>query len=218
MNPEHGVLRVTATETVDVEAVRAKLHVRIEGETFVLGNAALTRSREVAELVSRLKSLGLTDDDAQVSGVQAKVNQGALTKASRAVFRLAFTVRDLGKIPDFLGVITGAKHAELENLEWVFDDEAARLELAARAMKKALEKASAMAAAVQHEIAGIRAVSDSSKMPEASAMSFGSGDWMNQEIARAPRERRVDVGTEFKASREVSATVTVDFVIAKTVV
>ena len=218
MSLEHGILRVTATETTEVEAVRAKLHVRIEGETFVLGNAALTRSREVAELVSRLKSLGLTDDDAQVSGVQAKINQGVMTKASRAVFRLAFTVRDLGKIPDLLGAITGVKHAELEWLEWVFEDEAVSLELAGRAMKKALEKATAMAAAVHHEITGIRAVSDSSKMPEAAGLSFDAGDWINQERARVSRESRVDVGTEFKAAREVSATVTVDFVIAKTVV
>jgi uncharacterized protein YggE len=212
---ENGVLRVTVTETTEVEAVRAKLHVRVEGETFVLGNAALTRSREVAELVSRLKTLGLTDEDVQVSGVQAKINQGVLTKGSRAVFRLAFTVRDLGKIPDYLGAITGVKHAELERLEWVFDDEAARLELSAQATKKALEKATVMASAVSHEIAGIRAISDSSKMPEVRDMSFGSGDWMTQELPRASRERKVDIGTEFKASGEISATVTVDFVIQK---
>lgn len=215
MNLENGILRVTATETTEVEAVRARLHIRVEGETFVLGNAALSRSREVAELVSRLKSLGLTDEDVQVSGVQAKVNQGVLTKGSRAVFRLALNVRDLGKIPDYLGAITSAKHAELERLEWVFDDESAHQELAAQAMKKALEKATLMAKAVDHEIAGIRAVSDSSKMPEVKDMSFGSGEWMKEERARVSRESRVDVGTEFKATREITATVTADFVIAK---
>jgi uncharacterized protein YggE len=191
MNLEHGVLRVTATETLDVEATRAKLH------------------------VSRLKALGLTDEDVQVSGVQAKVNQGVLIKGSRAVFRLALTVRDLGKIPDYLGAITGVKHAELERLEWVFDDEAAQLELSARATKKALEKATVMANAVSHEIAGILAISDSSKMPEVKDMNFGGQDFMGQELARASRERRVDIGTEFKASREISAVVTVDFVIVK---
>lgn len=214
MNLENGILRVTATETTEVEAVRARLHVRIEGETFVLGNAALTRSREVAELVSRLKALDLTDDDVQVSGVQAKVNQGVLTKGSRAVFRLVFTVRDLGKIPDDLGAIMTVKHAELERLEWVFDDEAAQLKLAAKAMKKALEKATVMANAVGHEITGIRAVSDSSKMPEAREMNFGGNDWISQERARVSAASRVDIGTEFSATREVAATV--DFVIAKT--
>jgi uncharacterized protein YggE len=216
MNLENGVLRVTATETAEVEATRAKLHIRIEGETFVLGNAALTRSREVAELIAKLKTLGLTDQDAQVSGVHAKVNQGVLTKGSRAVFRLALTVRDLSKIPDYLGAITAVKHAELERLEWIFDDEAARLELSAQATKKALEKATVMASAVGHEIAGIRAISDSSKMPEVKDMSFGGIDWMTQELPRASRERKVDIGTEFKASREISATVTVDFVMVKT--
>ncbi len=216
MTIENGILHVTATETLDVEATRAKLHVRIEGEAFILGNAALTRSREVAELVAKLKALGLTDADVQVSGVQAKVNQGVLIKGSRAVFRLALTVRDLGKIPDYLGAITGVKHAELERLEWVFDDETARLALSAQATKKALEKATVMANAVSHEIVGIRAISDSSKMPEVKDMNFGGQDFMGQELARASRERRVDVGTEFKASREISAVVTVDFVIAKT--
>lgn len=216
MTLEHGILRITTTETAEVEASRARLHVRVEGETFVFGNAALSRSREVAELVSRLKTLGLTDDDLSLKGVSAKVNQGVLVKGTRVSFSLAATIRALEILPEVLGAITTAKHAELERLEWVFDDEAARLDLVARATKKALEQATVMARAVGHEIAGIRALSDSSAMPEAKNLSFGAGDWTGQERARVSRESRVDLGTEFRATREISAYVTADFVMAKT--
>jgi uncharacterized protein YggE len=215
MTIENGILRVTTTETLDVEATRAKLHVRVEGETFAFGNAALQRSREIAELVSRLKTLGVADEDVSVKGVNAKMQQGTFMKGTRVSFSLVINIKTLEMLPDVLGVITTAKHAELERLEWVFEDEAARLELAAQAMKKALGKATIMANAVSHEISGIRAVSDSSTMPDAKGVAFG-GDWVTEERQRAATMKRIDVGTEFKASREISATVTVDFVIVKT--
>ncbi len=214
MTIENGILRVTATETLDVEATRAKLHIRVDGETFAFGNAALQRSREVAELVSRLKALGVTDGDIRVKGVNAKMQQGTFMKGTRVSFNLVININALEMLPDVLGAITTAKHAELEQLEWVFEDEAARLALSAEAMKKAMAKATLMVNAVGYEIAGIRAVSDSSTMPETRGVAFG-GDWMMEEQQRAATRKRVDVGTEFKASREISAMVTVDFVIQK---
>ncbi len=111
---ENGTIRVSSRETLEIEADRARLHIRVDGETFVYGNAALQRSREVAELVTRLKGAGLQDADITVASVQARVNQGVLTKNTRASFGLVITVRDLGILPDLPGAVSGVKHAELE--------------------------------------------------------------------------------------------------------
>ena len=150
-----GILRVTARESRQVPAVSAKLHLRIEGETFVMGNAVTQRSREVRELVTPLKTFGITDEDVSVEGVQAKLNQGLLAKGTKVTFNLTVQARDISMIGDLLGAVANARHAELERIEWVFDDEEIALELSGKAMGKAQRKASAMAAAIGHAVVKI---------------------------------------------------------------
>jgi uncharacterized protein YggE len=210
----HGILRVTATERADVTAASAKLHLRVEGETFLIGNAVTQRSREVRDLVATLKTFGVTDAEVSVEGVQAKLNQGLLTKGTKVTFELTVTARDVAAIGDLLGVIANARHAELERVEWVFDDDEIALELSSKAMAKAHRKASTMAAAIGYVVVGIRAVSDSLELPKVQDVDMGMVvDWMGQEMERSSRSRKVDVGTEFKATREIAAVVSAEFVI-----
>ena len=215
-----SILRVTASVHQEVSASLAKLHFRVEGETLLFGNAALERSKILKDLVMRFKEFGATDTDFNVKSVSARVESGLLgTKNSRADFRLELRVADLAQLPDYLGVILASKAAELEQLEWVFELDAVMLELSAQAMKKAFEKAQAMAGAVGHSVLGIRAASDSSQMPQATQMlSFPGNDFMGQEVSRMASKARVSIGTEFKASREVESTVIVDFYLEKPVV
>ena len=212
-----SILRVTAKASQEIAASAAKLHINVEGETFLFGNAALNRSKVLKDLLEKLKEFGATDSDFNVKSVSTRVDAGLLTKTTKADFKLEFRVTDLAKIPDFLGVITTTKNVALEQLEWVFELDAVMLELSAKAMKQAFNKAQAMANAVGHAVIGIRTASDSSQMPEpVQTMNFAA-DWMNQEMARAPAKSRVSIGTEFKASREVEAHVTVDFYLEKPV-
>ncbi len=212
-----SMLRVTAKASQEITASLAKLHFAVEGETFLLGNAALNRSKILIELVAKFKEIGATDADLNVKSVSARVDSGLLGKSSKADFKLELRVSDLSKIPDYLGVIVNAKNASLEQLEWVFETDTLMLELSAVAMKKAFDKAQAMANAVGHRVLGIRTASDSSQMPERiQSMNFG-GDWMNQEVARASAKARVSIGTEFKATREITSEVTVDFYLEKPV-
>ena len=210
---EHGILRVTARESTEVTAKSAKLHLRIEGETFVMGNAVTQRSREVRELVTALKTFGITDEDVRVEGVQAKLNQGLLAKGTKVVFSLLISVRDIAVLGELLGAVAAARHAELERLEWIFDDDEMALELSSRAMAKAQRKASAMAAAIQYAVTGIRAASDSLELPNVQDVNLIT-DFMSQEVERSiGRSRKVDLGTEFKATREIAAVVSVEFVV-----
>jgi uncharacterized protein YggE len=210
---EHGILRVTARESTQVPASSAKLHLRIEGETFVMGNAVIQRSREVRELVTALKSFGITDEDVSVEGVQAKLNQGLLAKGTKVSFKLIVQARDLNVIGDLLGAVANARHAELERIEWVFDDEEKGIEVSSRAMGKAHRKANAMAAAIQYVVVGIRAASDSLELPDVSDVVLHAQDFMLMERARVPQGGRVDLGTEFKATREITAVVSAEFIL-----
>ncbi len=210
---ENGIIRVSSCETLEIEADRARLHVRVNGETFVYGNAALQRSREVAELVARLKSAGLQDADITVASVQVRVNQGMLTKNTRASFGLVITVRDLGTLPDLLGAVSGVKHAELERLEWVFETDESLIELSGKAMTSAHRKAQVMAAAIGCVIAGLRSASDSHELPTPQPLDFAFQD--NFERARMATPARVDLGTEFRATQTIAATVNAEFFVTK---
>jgi uncharacterized protein YggE len=86
--------------------------------------------------------------------------------------------------------------------------------LSAAAMKKAFDKATAMASAVGHAVLGIRNASDSSQMPERIQTMNFSQDWMAQETARSTK-RRLEIGTEFKTTREISDEVIVEFYLEK---
>jgi Protein of unknown function (DUF541) len=212
-----SILRVSAKASQEIIASLAKLHFGVEGETFLFGNAALDRSRILKELVTKFKELGATDADFNVKSVSARVDSGLLGKSSKADFKLELIVSDFSKLPDFLGVIASTKNVQLEQLEWIFETDAVMLELSATAMKKAFDKAQAMANAVGHRVLGIRNASDSSQMPERiQTLNFG-GDWMNQEIARASAKSRVSIGTEFKATRELTSEVSAEFYLEKPV-
>ena len=213
-----SILRVTAKASQEITASLAKLHFAVEGEMFLFGNAALDRSRILKELVLRFKELGATDADFNVKSVSARVDSGILGKSSKAEFKLELTVSDFSKLPDFLGVIASAKNVQLEQLEWIFETDAVMLELSSQAMKKAFDKATAMANAVGHSVLGIRSASDSSQMPERIQTMNFSQDWMSQEKSRAPALARVGIGTEFKASREVTSEVSVEFYLEKPVI
>ena len=206
---EHGILRVTARESTQVPAVSAKLHLRIEGETFVMGNAVTQRSREVRELVTALKTFGITEEDVSVEGVQAKLNSGLLAKGTKVTFSLTVQARDISVIGDLLGAIANARHAELERIEWVFDDDEIGIELSSKAMAKAQHKASAMAAAIGHVLVGIRAASDSLELPEVSDVVPG----MDLSMQRIRASKSIDLGTEFKATREITAVVSAEFMV-----
>jgi uncharacterized protein YggE len=208
---EHGILRVTAQESTQVPAVSAKLHLRIEGETFVMGNAVTQRSREVRELVTALKTFGITDQDVSVEGVQAKLNQGLLAKGTKVTFKLIVHARDISAIGDLLGAVANARHAELERIEWVFDDDEIALELSSKAMAKAHRKATTMAAAIQYAVIGIRAASDSLELPDASDVILHDAEPMMMQRARVSKS--LDLGTEFKATREITAVVSAEFIV-----
>jgi uncharacterized protein YggE len=208
---EHGILRVTTRESTQVPALSAKLHLRIEGETFVMGNAVTQRSREVRELVTALKTFGISDEDVSVEGVQAKLNQGLLSKGTKVTFKLIVLARDISAIGDLLGAVANARHAELERIEWVFDDDEIALELSSKAMAKAHRKASAMAAAIQYAVIGIRSASDSLELPDISDVILHDAEPMMMQRARVSKS--VDLGTEFKATREITAVVSAEFIV-----
>jgi uncharacterized protein YggE len=212
--PQDGVLRVTATDNAEIDAAFAKLHVRVEGEHFLTGNAVLSRAKEVKQLIEELKRLGIAQSDVQVTGVEAHVKQGLIAKGTKAVFILCICVRQLEQIGDVVGVFSAVKQAELTRLEWVYDEEVIAAQLAANAMKKALAKANLMLAGIQYQVTGIRAASDSFNMPHMQDVMVAAVDSAMPRSRLMSAAESMPLGTEFRSRQSVSATVHVEFLIA----
>jgi hypothetical protein len=201
-----GTIRVTATAKRLLTAESAKLHVKLEGDRVVFGSAALEQSRELKDLVTRLKGLGLEGNAFSLESVRITGPGGAL-KNSRAEFHLVVIEKNLERIAGVLGAITETKNAQLKHLEWVWDEYEPSLALAAEAMRKAQRKAVAMAEAVGAKLGGVRNASDSWNMPESVVVY----DAMHtKSLSRA---REVDIGMEYRAERDLEVTVTVDFAV-----
>lgn len=206
-----GIIRVTATAKREIEATEAKLHLSVEGESLILGNAALERAKELRELVAALTSVGIKKEGIAVTGVHVSNQQGLLVKGQRATFSL--TVKSPPeRLPDALGVIAAQKHIELSHLEWVFDEFEASIGLAAEAMRMARRKGDAIAEAANTHITGISNASDSWQMPEM-RYDFAAAAPAPQ-MARGKAMSAVNIGTDFTGTQMLMITLTVDFAVA----
>lgn len=203
-----GLIRITVDDRTDITAVSAKLHVQIEGETFVMGNAAMEKAREVRDFVAQLQAAGVLPQDIHVQGVKIASSSGLLAKNQKVEFQLVVRVNP-AQLPDVLGAVAAHKNMTLKQLEWVFDEFEASIPLAAQAMKKARRKADALAEAAGHRVTGVHSASDSWDMPVSNvnlkADSSGAYGMMRAQAAS------VDVGVEYSATQQLSVHLTVDF-------
>lgn len=202
------LLRVTVNDQAEITAISAKLHLQIEGETFVMGNAALERAREVRDFVKALAHAGLGADAIHVQGVKIASSSGLLAKNQKVEFKLLVKVLP-DQLPEVLGVVAAQKNIILKGVEWKFDDFEASIPLAAAAMQKARRKADAIAKAAAHTVTGVHNASDSWDMPVANVnLLRDEGEFM---MMRARQAAPVDVGVEYSATQTLSVSLTVDF-------
>ncbi len=206
---ERGIVRVHARAERELEADGARLHLRIEGESYVFGNAALRQSREVAALVTVLKAQGLTDGDFAVVGVQLKASGGGLGRSSRASFTLELRVKVLDRLGEHLGTVSESKNVELLNLEWTFSGQDAVLDdLSAEAIAKAQARARAMARSVGLRVLGLRSASDSGELPRFEAQELGG---QGAQMLMRSRSGALELGTEFQGRMKLEVSVVAEF-------
>lgn len=210
-----GLLRVTVEDRAEITADHARVQVWVEGETFVLGNAALEKAREVREFVSQLQAQGVAAAEIRVQGVNIASSSGLLAKHQKVEFGLTVEVPP-DRLAQVLRVLAAQKNVRMRQLEWVFDDFEASVSLAAQAMTKARRKAEAMAEAAGQRVTGVHLASDSWQMPVTTLNPMQN--FTQDEIARAPLRGRqarapepLDTGAEYSATQTLRVHLTVDF-------
>jgi uncharacterized protein YggE len=215
-NPKYGILKVSGEAKTLVAATHAFLHLRLEAEHFFFGNAALEKSRELRELVQQLLQLGISDSEINIVDVQAKLQNGTLVRGSKVMYRLKVELNQLSRFGEVFGAVSNQRGVALERIEWGYQLDAVRLELLKNAMQQAQARAQAMAGAVGHVLAGVRACSDSAQMPQHDV-------WLNQDSYKsAPQAMMrqktpaIELGTSLSQRLELSVVVNVEFWVTKT--
>jgi uncharacterized protein YggE len=115
---EINFISVAISATADVEADRADLFLQVRGSSLIFGNAALSRAREVAQLVNDLKGLGIPETDIHLMDVQAEMQKGI---SSSAMYSLRVQCSSLDRLGPLLGTIAAQKNVTLNRLTWGYN-------------------------------------------------------------------------------------------------
>jgi uncharacterized protein YggE len=154
-------ITVSATAREEVAAHQADLVLLIKGSSFVRGSAALSKAREVQQLVGELQKLNLPPDSFVVEDVRLEVSSGMALKSSAAQYQLRVRRVPVDDVVDVLGVISGAKNVVLNALEWRYpDDDTMRNGWLAACLRRAMLKAQVCAETLGVRLIGVAALSE----------------------------------------------------------
>ena len=206
-----GIIRVEITDTKEITADHAYLYVSVRGSSLVTGNVALQKAKEVAQLVSELITVGLSQEDIRIQNIHAEQSSGFLGKSSSAIYRLKIHCPRLELLADLLGVITSQKNATFQYIQWGYPENIDSLDrILSECIGRTNAKVGRIAASLGVTVLGIQHFSDTLDDPEhpvrndmAFAMAPGAG--MN------PMKSSVPLGLEVSHSKTVTLHVTVEY-------
>ena len=217
MADEASVLFIPVSVTLsrDMAADGANLFVRVQGTSLFFGDAALTKAREIGQLVAALRAVGLAESQIFVEDVQADVSSYTFGKSSSVTYSLRIYCPDLTLLPDVLGAITGQKNASLTRLAWNYPDAAPIQDaLVLAAIERANERAAKIAAALQVRLEGVYRFAEQFHDPEKASNAPARRD----EAMGMLRERRVtadDFAMELSHNKTVRLTVEIQYLISR---
>src|SRR5262245_52402710 len=216
---DYGVLRVSETETVEIEAARAFVMINVASEKVFFGNAAIEASEDLKSIVAKIKTVS-EDVEVDTEAVSLATNSGILSKSSAANYIIRRTVSDLNALGAILGICSEGKKMSVLSVIWDYEEDEAKLSLIKSAIRKAKRKADEMMAEIGYSIIGIRSCSDSYQTPNIGEIIISGPDAprFGDPIESARRRggaamQAVDFGAQFKSKKRISATCTIEFLV-----
>jgi len=216
---DYGVLRVSETETVEIEAARAFVMINVASEKVFFGNAAIEASEDLKSIVAKIKTVS-EDVEVDTEAVSLATNSGILSKNSTANYTIRLTVNDLNALGAILGICSEGKKMSVMSVIWDYEEDEAKLSLIKSAIRKAKRKADEMMAEIGYSIIGVRSCSDSYQTPNIGEIIISGPDaprfGASMESARRRGGPAVDFGAQFKSKKQISATCTIEFLVRET--
>ena len=155
MDTKPDTIKVSAFHREEIFASHANLYVTVKGSSFVSGNEAMKKAREVSQLVEALTRFGLSPDSIHLQGVRIETASGTLLKSSSAIYHLQVKMEKLDQLTGLLDIIAEQKNASLDRIEWKYPEDEARERGLESAIAKGKAKAGKVAAAMGVKLLGV---------------------------------------------------------------
>jgi uncharacterized protein YggE len=148
-------IKISASHREEINASYTDLFVTVRGSSFVSGNEALKKAKEVSRLVVELTRYGIPAENINLQGIFIESPSGVLLKSSSATYRLRVCCKKLDQIAELLDIVASQKNAVLERIAWKYPDEAARERGLETALAKAKVKVERIAASLGVKLLGV---------------------------------------------------------------
>ena len=155
MDTKPDTIKVSAFHKEEIFASHANLYVTVKGSSFVSGNEAMKKAREVSQLVEALTLFGLSPEAIHLQGVRIETASGTLLKSSSATYHLKVKTEKLDQLAGLLDILAGQKNASLDRIEWKYPEDEARERGLESAIVKGKAKAEKVAAAMGVKLLGV---------------------------------------------------------------
>lgn len=211
-----GLILISAQKSGDIAADHAFLGVVIEGASWVTGQSALHKAREVKALADALRGFGLQESDIELEGVSATTSSGTFNKSSSARYSLQIKVANLEAMPDIIGIITSQKNTSMRPLQWGFPEEGEwRGQWLDGCLRDANARAERVARGLRVPLLGVHRFQESWSDAVPPPRSAGFEDFeMERSMPRA-RMSSEDLGLSISHTKKVSLSISVQYVVGR---
>ncbi len=211
MQQQPNTISVQVDVERSIDATGAHLFVEVRGDSVFSGKSALSKAREVRELIENLRAAGIGEDAVHVTGVQTEVASGLITKSSSAKYNLRIEVPTTEQVTDVLAAVTNRKNAALTSITWQYADERAHKdEMLREALAAAQARAALICEGIGHETLGVHTLREHSGSPNARPQAM-------RKLASARSSGPVsgeDFGLSLTHSKQLTLTLNVDYLVA----
>ena len=205
-------ITVAVTRREEIAADEVDIHATVKGSSLMTGDAALKKAKEVSQLISALREVGVKEEDISLQSIRAESSGGILGRTTSASYEIRVRCADLETLADILGVVTGQKNIKLDFLSWRYpDDKQARNEWLQSCLAAAKEKARHIASGLGVRLTGVHTFSekwiDSEKSERAYLGEISDGALR----ARSSMARTIDLGFPLSHSKRIELHIEAEF-------
>lgn len=204
-------ISIEVAQSARVEAERADFLVTVAGASLFSGAVALQKAREIAELVANLKTIGVEEAQIKVEGVRAQTQSGTFSKVSSVNYSLRVENVPLARIADAVGIVTSAKNASLNHLEWKFGDETSlRDDLRAKCLTTGMQRAQIIAQTLGVRLVGVYELTENWRGTRDEIAPSHGGEMRDMAMMRA-RVSPEEIGLAIAHAETVSMQLVIQF-------
>jgi uncharacterized protein YggE len=205
-------ITVVVSRCEEVRAHKADIYFSAKGSILITADAALKKTKEVAQVLLQLVAAGVKEEHVVLRGVQGERNTPIIGAANTASYMLRVHCPDLEKLPEILGTLTAQRNVVLDQLVWHFPDDATvQTGWLAACLAEAREKGQQIAAAMGVKLLGVHSLTEKWADPGDEQKRFVFSAARVASAVKVGNDRLPELNFPLVTTKQVEVRVEVDF-------